>query len=272
MISNVTVKDNTNTPLSYLPNLDAFKNGTEYNFQPGINIIVGENGCGKSTLLKLISMYTLCSENMFSTLPDMRGFGRALKLIHLFNEEDNSLKDGVSVCCDYGGVVYNYILPDKIDKESSMNNLLFFLYGKNCSTGERSTYSMKCLFETAFANKEIQFPLKQIKEYKDTSNDIWSDRFGALLKYYRKNHLAIKPEEFEYTFLLDEPDRNLDVMNIRDLYGVLSHRKELTQLICIVHNPILIYLLSKLDYVNIIEMTDGYMAEIEKLIGIAKEK
>ena len=30
----------------------------------------------------------------------------------------------------------------------------------------------------------------------------------------------------------------------------------MTQLICVIHNPILIYKLSKLEYINFIELTD----------------
>lgn len=35
--------------------------------------------------------------------------------------------------------------------------------------------------------------------------------------------------------------------------------KPQTQIIAIVHNPVLIYKLSKLDCVNFIEMTEGYL-------------
>lgn len=64
---------------------------------------------------------------------------------------------------------------------------------------------------------------------------------------------------FEYTVLMDEPDRNLDIDNIMQIYNVLSFHKPQTQIIAIVHNPALIYKLSKLDCVNFIEMTEGYL-------------
>lgn len=60
MTTKVIINDNTQTPLSHLHKLDAFKNGKEYEFKPGINIIIGRNGCGKSTLMNLIALYTLC--------------------------------------------------------------------------------------------------------------------------------------------------------------------------------------------------------------------
>lgn len=65
----------------------------------------------------------------------------------------------------------------------------------------------------------------------------------------------------EYTVLMDEPDRNLDIDNIMQIYNVLSFHKPQTQIIAIVHNPALIYKLSKLDCVNFIEMTEGYLSK-----------
>ena len=48
---------------------------------------------------------------------------------------------------------------------------------------------------------------------------------------------------------------------------VLSYQKEMTQLIRVIHNPILIYKLSKLDYINFIELTDGYLEEINNVFN-----
>lgn len=67
---------------------------------------------------------------------------------------------------------------------------------------------------------------------------------------------------FEYTILMDEPDRNLDIDNIMDLYNVLSFHKPQTQIIAVIYNPALIYKLSKLDHVNFIEMTKGYLKKV----------
>lgn len=42
--------------------------------------------------------------------------------------------------------------------------------------------------------------------------------------------------------------------------GTWSHKPQ-TQIIAIIHNPALIYKLSKLDCVNFIEMTEGYLSK-----------
>ena len=74
--------------------------------------------------------------------------------------------------------------------------------------------------------------------------------------------LKYTESSFEYTVLMDEPDRNLDIDNVMQIYNVLSFHKPQTQIIAIVHNPALIYKLSKLDCVNFIEMTEGYLNKI----------
>lgn len=79
---------------------------------------------------------------------------------------------------------------------------------------------------------------------------------------YKENSFVPTPEEF-----IDEPDKNLDISNIEELYGVLSYQKEMTQLICVIHNPILIYKLSKLDYINFIELTNGYLDSIKNIFN-----
>ena len=62
MITEVYIRDNKNTPITYLSKLDNFKNGTKYEFKEGVNVIVGENGCGKTTLLNLMRAYLLIDD------------------------------------------------------------------------------------------------------------------------------------------------------------------------------------------------------------------
>ena len=57
MITSVKIKDNTKTPFEYVSNIEAFENGREFIFKPGVNVIIGKNGSGKSTLLNIISIY-----------------------------------------------------------------------------------------------------------------------------------------------------------------------------------------------------------------------
>ena len=151
--------------------------------------------------------------------------------------------------------------------KTDINIVSNFIECGDKSDGERVKYEIYSLFELAFSNKDIQFPIKEIITQRDNSNDYWKDRFTSLLKYYKSNSFTPTQDDFAYTFLIDEPDRNLDISNIDELYKVLSYQKEITQLICVIHNPILIYKLSKLDYINFIELTKGYLKEIKDIFN-----
>lgn len=96
----------------------------------------------------------------------------------------------------------------------------------------------------------------------EDGNDYWKPRMKNLLNYYKDNAVKVTPETFEYTFLLDEPDRNLDISNIETLSSILGYHKEMTQIIAVVHNPLLIYSLNRKKDVNFIEMEDGYLDRV----------
>ena len=70
MITQLKITNNAETPLRYINGV--FKNDTEFNFVPGINIIVGKNGSGKSTLLKLLSTYGFCRNHFVSDEKEIR--------------------------------------------------------------------------------------------------------------------------------------------------------------------------------------------------------
>ena len=69
MISIVKITDKDNLPCRYASRLDAFSNGREYVFRPGVNIIVGNNGCGKTTLIRMIADFTFC-DIVADAIPD----------------------------------------------------------------------------------------------------------------------------------------------------------------------------------------------------------
>ena len=64
--------------------------------------------------------------------------------------------------------------------------------------------------------------------------------------------------------LMDEPDRNLDLNNIKQLLNIFSYKRDDTQIIATIHNPLLIYKLK--DKVNIIDLTENYLNEIINFI------
>lgn len=263
MITELNIKDINNSTLNYLPDVELFQHKTNFKFKPGINIIVGKNGCGKSTLLKLIADYTLCKNSIHSDF-NILGEFKAVHYSYLFND-NNELKDGVEVKCDYLGKVFRYLNKADLDNNNVLNSIenLAIKFSKG-SAGENILQSMKIFFKTVFSTKDWEFPINSIKQSLEKCNDLWKNRLNNLLQYYKNNQIDILPNEYEYTLLIDEPDRNLDIDNIKDIYNILSYPKKHSQLIAVIHNPILINKLSKLDYINFIELTDNYIKHINK--------
>lgn len=266
MITSVKIKDNTKTPFEYVSDIEAFENGREFIFKPGVNVIVGKNGSGKSTLLNIISMYALCEKSMCSEIPI-----EALDFPPIFDDDDDDkVLDGIDISSDYAGKVFRLLPSAEINRDSVLKNISNLdLYVNNIrrSYGEKVVLSLESLFNLMFGQKDYTFPIQDLVEYKKKSNAFWIKRIDSLLKYYKRNRITLAESSFEYTVLMDEPDRNLDIDNIMQIYNVLSFHKLQTQIIAIVHNPALIYKLSKLDCVNFIEMTEGYLKDVVNFIS-----
>lgn len=185
----------------------------------------------------------------------------ALDFPPIFDDDDKVL-DGIDISSDYAGKVFRLLPSAEMNRDSVLKNISNLdLYVNNIrrSYGEKVVLSLESLFNLMFGQKDYTFPIQDLVEYKKKSNAFWIKRIDNLLKYYEKNRITLTKSSFEYTVLMDEPDRNLDIDNIMQIYNVLSFHKPQTQIIAIVHNPALIYKLSKLDCVNFIEMTEGYL-------------
>lgn len=53
MITSIRIDDNKKTPFKYIPKIKAFKNGSEFIFKPGVNVIVGKNASEKKYRFRL---------------------------------------------------------------------------------------------------------------------------------------------------------------------------------------------------------------------------
>lgn len=263
MITSIKVENNKRTPFEYLHTLKAFRKGTEFVFKPGVNVIIGKNGSGKSTLLNLIAKYTFCERSMCSEIPR-----DALSYPNIFDDENNVL-DGVRIQSDYIGKVFHLLPHTDMGRDNVLDNIHNFssyVNGIGGSSGEKGMCALDSLFNFMFSQKDYSFPIAKLKEYASGYNYLWKKRIDNLFGYYKNNHVDIKGRDFEYTFLMDEPDRNLDIDNIMQIYDVLSFHKPQTQVIAVIHNPSLIYKLSKLDSVHFVEMTKGYLKKVSNFM------
>ena len=248
MINEVKINNKFKTPYAYIVDVDSLDNGAKFTFNEGVNIIVGANGSGKSTLINLIALYTLSLEGS-STWPSMVCSNRLERI-------DIGFSDGVDVVGDYRGKTYYYRNLQLTEGDAGMKDFSTFKHyvnALNSSYGQNTQISLQLLWEMAFNNTDQAFPIKSLKKNE-------SNLAKQLIQYYKKNH---KNGE-EFTFLLDEPDRNLDIYALDDLYSICSYHKPNTQLIVVLHNPLLIYKLYKnCKDIYWFEMTPNYLNDLQ---------
>ena len=273
MIKRIDFIDINNSPISYLTDIDFFNKNKSVSFKSGVNVVVGHNGCGKTTLLNLIRRYTLCLTTITSTCPSGNLEFEDL-LTKRFNSDD--ICDGIKIISDYQGVVFNMldksVLSQRDNALSSHNNFQSYFNMLHCSTGEGVVESLTNLFKTMFDSKtNLEFPIKDLKKISECDGLPNQNKAKHLLKYYKENSFKYEdPKDFEFTVLMDEPDRNIDINRLKEIYGVLNRKKEQTQIIAVIHNPILIYKLSKIKDINFIEMTENYVEDVVKFVENTK--
>ena len=253
MVTKVTIRDNTKSPLTYLPDLEAFRNGKEYDFKPGVNVIVGENGSGKTTLMNLIKNY-LCVDYTECFRGDYNyNINKLFKTFHM-----DAILDGVDVYADYSKNTFRLSHAGEKAQGDAIKTFEDFgaqLDQNSSSTGEGVLVAINYLFGYIFGKKA-----KLTFDYKEQ----FEGHYQLYVDYVNKHRVDC---ENEWTILMDEPDRNLSLDNIEHIKGILSFHKPHTQMIAVVHNPLLIYALSKKEHVHFIELTKGYVKKIRKQVN-----
>lgn len=251
MVEKIVIRDNKKSPVRYISEIPIFKNGKVFEFKPGVNVIVGKKGCGKTTLMKLIESYLLvdkteCSKGMFnSNINRLFGLGR-------------EMRDGVDVYADYKKNVFRLCHASEKTNDDSMKNFdaftEFFTQIKS-STGEGIVVALNSMFKRMFSDgANLMF------DFDKVGRDDHYKEYGSYVKKHRVT------DHDEWTILMDEPDRNLDIENMENILNILSFHKPRTQVIVVVHNPLLICALSKNKDVHMIELTRGYISKVKKLV------
>ena len=294
MIRSIEFKDPTGVelPPSVMANY-AFSlpslNGRTFEFKPGLNIVIGKNGSGKSSLLNVIRALTFCDKQFMSTA----AHGRAYWELHLLNQYEcggywhlAELKADYRYCTvnlrkntdmgstDFEDSMMNFVQTMHGFRQSDCQTTLeainmmvrYFKYGEDWNKKKENIEEKKKdelgLFPHQNFRTMVISPIEdKLKECNETYRKATSD----ILEYYKRNHEeGLKG----FTFLMDEPDKGMDVYNVQQVFELLSGNTGVWQDIVVLHNIGLIHKLKGLgDKVNFIELTDGYLSGVERFFG-----
>jgi ABC-type cobalamin/Fe3+-siderophores transport system ATPase subunit len=261
MIKSFKIKDKNNTIYSQISHL----NLPDIEFKSGLNIIVGHNGIGKTTIMNALSHYTFC---------DKLGYSVILQSNNWLNDSilssDIDKVNNIEIVNDYNKSTFKMLLFNELKNHEIMDNLStvsMYISQKDISTGQRVNASIQLLFKIMFKEDHIEFDwinfdkeFKQIKTNNKSNHNIWDKRLLNLEQYVKNNHKDdIKPI---HTVLTDEPDRNLDIDNLEQVYNVLNNTRPDTQVIAVINNPLMIYKLSFNKNINFIELSPDYVNSI----------
>lgn len=254
MIQRLKITNSKDTPFYYVSELPALADGTEYVFTNRVNIVVGENGCGKTTLLNLLRTYLMVYQ-------DECGRGMYNCALHkVYDWVNNRMYGGADVYADYRLNTFSMFAAE--DREPSVTMESFERFGQayelnKSSKGQKTVYALFTLFNKMYSKEtNLKFDYEAVLKEWDCPEYV----------DYIKSH-RVAENENTWTVLMDEPDNSVDMERIMELYGIFSEPKDDTQIIAVIHNPFLIAKLSSVKSVNMIEMSDGYVAKINNFVN-----
>jgi Fe-S cluster assembly ATPase SufC len=254
-----------------------------------INIIFGPNASGKTTILKSIAAHAFCKDGFSEFL---RPFD--LNISWNFSESKlDAYRDalrkkvdtfyGTSSIIDWDGSPIYFHNFENRRSQGCIGDLTGSIIG---SIGEEMNYIMGRDRRSSSQNMFYQFSkLNELmsksitfedilktpkKEYSNEEvNENWSTAYKVQEEYYKSFPMSYD-RNGQNTYLFDEIDKSMDILNVNELYtNILPKMLDEygTQIIIISHSPIVLRdEIFKSDKYNFISMDEEYTQECKKLI------
>ena len=232
----------------------------KFEFEEGkINIIFGPNASGKTTILRAIAGNAGCDDGyptLMSPL-DIHDFGEKASLDGFKEKLTKKMRNSADIEWDGVPVYYDNFanrtnrgslgdLSGSVLGDDLITEVQYIMSKDKVSLGQNSIYLINRLFDIAQSHLSFKDIFKQYVNEDGTRkkmrvNDVWEDAYNIQLDYYMG--FPNSCENLPGTFLFDELDKSLDILNIYNLYvNVLPEfvKKTGVQVIIISHSPIVL--------------------------------
>lgn len=249
-----------------------------------INIIFGPNASGKTTILKTIAAHALCGDS-----DNFDGFTNIMQTpssFMLFNKEGidiesfiyNKAKNSAIVSWD-GNPVYYHNFENRVqtgslsDYENSIlgnvGNALLYSYNKSqMNSGKVALYIFHQLYNIAKMNPSVEEIISTMEQQCIKCNDLYIDTYKQQKDYVLSHYDNTIPQQ--NTILLDEIDRNLDIISIVKMYTkYIPELQSLNnqQIIMVSHSPLILSEnICNPEKYNIISLNEDYTSEVKTIL------
>lgn len=258
-----------------------------FHFEPNkINLIFGPNGSGKTTILRALGGVAGTTDGYAQLLSplDVRDFGEKASIKTFKRKLQKIMRNSAIIDWDGTPIYYDNFANKKsygqlgdlggsVLGEDIGTELQYIMSRDKISQGQNSIYLMSRLFDIAKQNLSYKDIFsKYVNDdgtYKPMKvNDMWQEAYKAQLDYYMGFENSLK--NLPGTFLFDELDKSLDIINIYYLYNKILPtlvKNTGVQIIIISHSPLVLSeKIRNNEMYNFISIDEDYTKEcIEKL-------
>ena len=258
-----------------------------------INVIFGPNASGKTTILKALAAYCCCGSsdnldgwtNRFFITP--HNASNAYDIFDRKSQNDDEVVedsirqimvnradvewDGVPVYSDnfFNRRTVGSLgeLSGSIFGDSGFEELHYHMEKGKMSKGQNSIFILNKI--TAMMQNEVSLD-DILGDRKLCANDRWVSMFNANIRRLERIYGESEHQNLKNTFMFDEMDKSMDIMNVAFLYGDLLPalvKRFGVQIIIVSHSPLILTRnIYENPLYNIISMDDEYTSEcLEKL-------